>query len=448
MLGRMWSFRHNPAHRIRSSGAYWLLRNGIGDARQPLAKSLDCDVAVVGAGITGALIADSLVGTGARIVMLEAHDVASGSTAATTALLQYEIDTHLVELVERLGERRALSAYRACVASFSRLETRFPELLKLSNYRRRESLYLADDADAVPGLRAELAARRAIGIDCEWLDGDQVLGRFGCRRTGGILSALGAELDPLRFTLALITGVERHGVSLFTRSPVQRILSRDDRMVLVTAQGHEVRAAHVVIAAGYESLDFLPRKVATISNTFALVTEPLAERARVDTMPLIWGSARPYLYLRGTPDGRLMVGGADLPFKNAAARDLVLPRQVRRLARAYQELFGEELPPVAQAWAGSFANTPDGLPYIGAVPGLHPRLQFALCYGGNGITYSAHAADMIRAHVESHPHALDEVFGFEREGADPPGACRSRDAGLPPIDLKSQAGTPTRMEPS
>jgi len=434
MLAAVWPFRPNPSQRIRSNDAYWVLRNGIGDARRPLTKSLDCDVAVVGAGITGALIADSLVGTGARVVVLDARDVASGSTAASTALLQYEIDTHLIDLVNLLGERRALLAYRACLESLARLEARFPELLKLSNYRRRESLYLAADDAAVPALRAELAARRAIGIHCDWLDGTEVRRRFGCRRPGGILSAVAAELDPVRFTQALVTGLERHGVAVFSHTRVQRIDSRGERLVLVTGEGQEVRAAHVIVAAGYESLNFLPRKVATVANTFALVTEPLAERVRVDAMPLIWESARPYLYLRGTPDGRLMVGGADVPFRNDTARDLALSRQVRRISRGYQELFGHELPRIAYAWGGSFANTRDGLPYIGAAAGLHPRLQFALCYGGNGITYSVHAADMIRAHVESRPHALDEVFGFGREGADPPGACRSGDADLLPID--------------
>jgi glycine/D-amino acid oxidase-like deaminating enzyme len=132
-------------------------------------------------------------------------------------------------------------------------------------------------------------------------------------------------------------------------------------------------------------------------------------------MPLIWESARPYLYLRGTPDGRLMVGGADVPFKNAAARDALLGRQVRKLAEGYSELFGEDLPPVSHAWGGSFAATSEGLPHIGPAPGMHPRLLFALCYGGNGITYSVHAGEMIRAHVESRPHELDEIFGFPKE---------------------------------
>jgi glycine/D-amino acid oxidase-like deaminating enzyme len=113
-----------------------------------------------------------------------------------------------------------------------------------------------------------------------------------------------------------------------------------------------------------------------------------------------------------------MIGGADVPFKNSVARDALLPRQVRRLQQQYEELFGAELPPVAYAWAGSFAETRDGLPLIGRVPDMNPRLQFALCYGGNGITYSVHAGDIIRAGIEGRTHELDDVFGFGRLGAD------------------------------
>jgi hypothetical protein len=56
--------------------------------------------------------------------------------------------------------------------------------------------------------------------------------------------------------------------------------------------------------------------------------------------------------MRGTPDGRLLLGGADLPFKNAVARDVLLPRQIYKLAARYGDLFDEELPPIACAWGG------------------------------------------------------------------------------------------------
>ncbi len=62
----MWPFQRNRSHRIRSSGPYWLLRNGMGDAAPALAQSIECDIAVIGSGITGALITDALVATGQK----------------------------------------------------------------------------------------------------------------------------------------------------------------------------------------------------------------------------------------------------------------------------------------------------------------------------------------------------------------------------------------------
>jgi glycine/D-amino acid oxidase-like deaminating enzyme len=414
----MWPFRKHSAGTIRSSEAFWLLRNGIGDAGAALDESISCDIAVVGAGITAALVTDALITTGRTIVVLDSREVALGSTAASTALLQYEIDTHLVDLVPKLGADRALRAYLACAASFAHLEQRFPEVLPLAAYERRPSLYLAAKERDVATLRTEVAARRDIGLRCEWLESDELSKRYGCRRPGAILSALGAQMDPFRFTRAVFSACRRHGARLFARTRVEQIEEQGESLVLRTSRGHTVTAKHVVVCAGYESIDFLPLEVADVNNTYALVTEPVARRAWVDTLPLIWESARPYFYMRGTADGRVMVGGADVPFRNAAAREVLLPRQLRHLQQQYEAMFGEELPPVAFAWAGSFAETRDGLPYIGKLPGGNPRLQFALCYGGNGITYSVHAGEMIRAGIEGHAHALDDVFGFGRLGAD------------------------------
>jgi glycine/D-amino acid oxidase-like deaminating enzyme len=413
----MWPFRKTDAYDIRSSQAYWLLRNGIGDAGPQLQRSLDCDVAIIGAGITGALVADSLVGTGARVVMLEQRAPAQGSTAASTALLQYENDTPLVELMQMRGAEVATRAYLASVQSFAMLETRFPELLAQCDYQRRESLYLASSERALEPMRAEMSARRAIGIHVDWLDEAELGNRYGCARPAGLLSPVAATMDPVRFTRGVLSACARHGVEIYARTEVESIDEESDRLRLRTTEGHQVRAHHVVVAAGYESTRFAPA-VADIDNTFALVTQPLHDPQAAARLPQIWESARPYLYLRGTSDGRILLGGADLPFKNAVARDVLLARQVRKLARGYQGLFGRELPPVAYTWAGSFAKTPDGLPLIGAAPGRNPRLQFALCYGGNGIVFAVHAGAMIRAGIEGAAHPLAGTFGFGRlEGA-------------------------------
>ena len=70
----------------------------------------------------------------------------------------------------------------------------------------------------------------------------------------------------------------------------------------------------------------------------------------------------------------------------------------------------------AFAWAGTFAETEDGLPWIGASPEHDRRLLFAMAYGGNGITYSMLGAGLIRALVERRKHPLQALFGFQRQG--------------------------------
>jgi glycine/D-amino acid oxidase-like deaminating enzyme len=68
---------------------------------------------------------------------------------------------------------------------------------------------------------------------------------------------------------------------------------------------------------------------------------------------------------------------------------------------------------VAYRWAGTFGETEDGLAYIGQIRQM-PRCYFALGFGGNGITYSMIAADIIRDAILKRPNANARLFRFDR----------------------------------
>ena len=99
---------------LKSGYPFWAVRNGLMHAFPPLRDDLQCDVLVVGGGITGALIANELCAHGHDVAVIEQRDIGWGSTAASTALLQYEIDTHLIDLARQYGEAAAVLAYQAC----------------------------------------------------------------------------------------------------------------------------------------------------------------------------------------------------------------------------------------------------------------------------------------------------------------------------------------------
>ncbi len=49
------------------------------------------------------------------MIVIDRRYPGHGSTSASTALLQYEVDTHLTDLVDTLGRERAVDAYQACL---------------------------------------------------------------------------------------------------------------------------------------------------------------------------------------------------------------------------------------------------------------------------------------------------------------------------------------------
>jgi glycine/D-amino acid oxidase-like deaminating enzyme len=68
----------------------------------------------------------------------------------------------------------------------------------------------------------------------------------------------------------------------------------------------------------------------------------------------------------------------------------------------------------AFSWAGTFAETCDGLPYFGIHPQYGSRVHFAMAYGGNGITYSMIGARLLRASLQRRSHPLAKLFSFTR----------------------------------
>ena len=108
-----------------------------------------------------------------------------------------------------------------------------------------------------------------------------------------------------------------------------------------------------------------------------------------------------------------MIGGEDDPFKNATRRDALVPEKAERLAEKFRGMFPKIDLEVAYAWGGTFGETEDGLAYIGQVRQL-PHCFFTLGFGGNGVTYSIIAAEIIRDALLQRPNADSHLFRFDR----------------------------------
>jgi glycine/D-amino acid oxidase-like deaminating enzyme len=392
---------------------FWLLKNGLLSAYPSLKDDVRCDVVVLGGGISGAFAAESLTRAGLDVVVLDKRDVGAGSTCASTALLSYEIDTHLTDLTQRIGRRDAERAYRVCHESIDAIAHLVDELRIECVFQRKPSAYLAAKDDDAPTLREECAARRAAGIAVEYLNAAEVAARFSFSRPAALISAQAAQLDAHRLTHALLASAVMHGARIFDRTCVEEVEAGEHGVRLRTDRGCLVLASHVVFATGYESQEFLPRRVLRLKSTYAFASERSAAFPGWWERCLIWETARPYLYLRTTDDGRALVGGEDDPFRNPNRRDRLVDKRTGRLAERFREMFpGIDLA-VDYRWAGTFGETKDGLAYIGSIRQM-PRCHFALGFGGNGVTFSVIAAEIIREVLCGRVHPDARLFRFDR----------------------------------
>src|SRR3546814_12464993 len=136
------------------------------------------DGAVIGGGISGGMVADEFAAHGHEVVLVDGRDSGWGSTAASTALLQYEIDTPMMELAARFGEDAAVLAYRACVEGVGQLLSKAADLRNVGS-ARVASVQYASRRGHVGQLRAEYEFRARHGVAVDWLGPG--IGRASCR---------------------------------------------------------------------------------------------------------------------------------------------------------------------------------------------------------------------------------------------------------------------------
>ena len=398
---------------LKSGAPFWVAKNGLIHSYPRLRQTLECDALVVGAGITGALIGDHLVRAGMSVCVIDQREAGWGSTAASTALLQYEIDTELQDLCARYGQADGVLAYKACEAAIGSLRELVKKLGGI-DFQMMQSLYFASRWYHKNRVETEGALRLAHGFQLDVLDRKALQARFGIAAPVALLSAVAAEVDPYQLCHKLLARIMAQGGYVHGRTTLERFENVIGGVRAHLDSGLTVQCKHLVLASGYEAQKWLPERVASNRSSYALVSEPMPGELSALKNTLIWESARPYLYLRRTGDERLIVGGEDDAVDIALKRDLQVESKAARLSKRVNNLFpGLDLK-VAFAWGGTFAETEDGLPFFGSHETHGPRVHFAMAYGGNGITYSMIGAQLLRDSLLGKTHPCTKLFSFAR----------------------------------
>ncbi|MNU51156.1 Gamma-glutamylputrescine oxidoreductase [compost metagenome] len=380
---------------LRSGRSLWADSAFLGVPVRPLKQAISVDVAIVGAGISGALMAHEL-SQDHEVAVLDRRPPMMGSTVASTALLQWEIDLPLTALAKQIGESAARRAYlrsRRAVDDLGRIVA--DEQIRCS-FQDRKALYLAGDAYGRRALEAEAEARAAIGLDSRFLTAAELDDQFGVERTGAILGGGSASADPAQLAAGLLRRAAERGARIYSPVKVMQAASDPDGVTLLTDEGLAVRASAVVFCCGYERPEGVSAPDSDVISTWALASKPGAKLPAWLSETLVWEGADPYLYMRTSRDGRLIVGGEDEASATAHADPALMRGKRDRILAKVKQLLPKVEVEVDYVWAGAFGESATGLPHIAPVEGVD-HAWAVMGFGGNGITYSVIASQVVAA---------------------------------------------------
>ncbi|WBW96514.1 NAD(P)/FAD-dependent oxidoreductase [Oceanirhabdus sp. W0125-5] len=408
--------------KVVTGDTIWSKLNNIPNKYTYISENIECDVVIIGAGITGALCSYYFTKENVDTVILDRNIIGYGSTRANTAILQYEIDVDLIGLKGIIGEEDAVKCFKETKNTLYEINEVIKDIDDDCGFQIKDCLYYSYKNNDINFLRKEYDLRKENGFDVTYIDETKSKGMFSFDIKGGIYSNnLAGEIDPYRLTHSLIRKGVENGLRVYENTEVVNIKNEKHNVQLTTKNGFKIKAKKVIIATGYEARNYFDKKTAILTRSFNIVTKPLTGFEGWYNKCIIRDTENAYTYIRATEDNRIIIGGEDEKLGGERSKMYNLQDEDEFSYRKYNTLFSKLksfFPDINDiemeyGFSGFFGETKDGLPYIGEHKD-YPNHYFCLGYGSNGTIYGLMGAKLLRdLYFGDNPPIL-ELFKIDR----------------------------------
>jgi glycine/D-amino acid oxidase-like deaminating enzyme/nitrite reductase/ring-hydroxylating ferredoxin subunit len=376
-------------------GSLWLDAVAL-PAFAPLDAAAACDVAVVGAGITGLTLALRLAQAGKGVIVLERHGVAAGTTGRTTAHLTTMIDTEYADIIETHGVEVARAIASGLCAAIDHIEQTAAAIGAADAFARVPGFYVAETEDGKADVARSYRAIHDVGLAAE-----AGLPAVPFPVIDGFCLHDQGRLHASRYMAALASAAHAAGVRVCTHTAVASVEdgAGGEPCVVHTDRG-TVHASDVVLAT------HTPIGVSPLHGVVFPMRSYVLAAIVAEELPdvLVWNTSDPYEYIRkqALPDGdRILVGGADHKTGHGDPR-----ASYDHLERYLRQRF--TVREITHRWSAQFYDPADGLPIIGPAP-LATHVHVATGFSGEGITLGTLSALMLRDQLLGAAHPLAAI---------------------------------------
>ena len=375
------------------------------------------DVLVIGGGVIGASIAYHLARRKARVILVEAGDLAAGSSGACDGLVFLQSKKPGVHLDLALASRQR----------FVRLQEELPLSME---FWASGGLVVIESQEQMQAMREFVHRQVQGGLEVSLLDSKQVRElepELSSGVAGGTWSAMDGQVNPIALTLALALGAKDRGAVIMPGTKVTAFFRQAGGVQAVHTDRGRFEAGKVVLASGVwtgslgdmlgVSIPITPRKgqLAVTQPARPLLRHPMLSATYIAAKfdPQLAGSGSQGVSMEQTAQDTLLLGSTRefAGFDRSTTRQGIsgIASRCAAILPALKEL------QIIRSFAGLRPYTPDGLPLLGPVPGLS-NVYIAAGHEGDGIALAPITGELMAQMLcEGRTDISVQAFRVDRE---------------------------------
>jgi glycine/D-amino acid oxidase-like deaminating enzyme/nitrite reductase/ring-hydroxylating ferredoxin subunit len=362
----------------------------------------ECDVVIIGGGITGLTTALRLQQQGKSCILIEANNIGFGTTGGTTAHLNTFFDAPYHLVIKNFSLQKAELLFKAAKDAIG--------LIKNNVLTQQIDCSLEDKTGYLFSLNAKqdeeldeiVASGKKVGLEINFINDSPF--PIPYLKIASIENQ--AQFHPIKYIIGLAKAFESAGGTIVQNCMVTDITG-DENLEIVTSN-FTVKATHAVYAThippGVNLLHFRCAPYRSYAIAVKLKSNNYPQALGYDMQD-------PYHYYRTQEingERFLIAGGEDHKTGHEENTDACF----RRLESYVKSYF--DVAEIVYRWSSQYFEPTDGLPYIGYLPGSNANIFVATGYGGNGMIYGTLAGKVLSDIIVNGKSEYQELFDPNR----------------------------------